>query len=33
VIVRLLRPPTREALDGFMIGALGALSFTAASDA
>ncbi|MEN3316801.1 MAG: hypothetical protein V7643_202 [Mycobacterium sp.] len=31
VIVRLLRPPTREALDGFMIGALGALSFTAAA--
>jgi hypothetical protein len=30
VIVRLLRPPTREALDGFMVGALGALSFTAA---
>ena len=31
VIVRLLRPPTREALDGFMIGALGALSYTAAA--
>jgi hypothetical protein len=31
VIVRLLRPPTREALDGFMIGALGALAFTAAA--
>ena len=31
VIVRLLRPPTREALDGFMVGALGALSFTAAA--
>jgi len=31
VIVRLLRPPTREALEGFMIGALGALSFTAAA--
>jgi hypothetical protein len=31
VVVRLLRPPTREALDGFMIGALGALSFTAAA--
>jgi len=31
VIVRLLRPPTREAFDGFMIGALGALSFTAAA--
>ena len=25
VMVRLLRPPTREALDGFIIGALGAL--------
>ncbi len=31
VIVRLLRPPTREALDGFIIGALGALAFTAAA--
>jgi hypothetical protein len=31
VIVRLLRPPTREALEGFMIGALGALMFTAAA--
>jgi hypothetical protein len=31
VIVRLLGPPTREALDGFMLGALGALSFTAAA--
>jgi RNA polymerase subunit RPABC4/transcription elongation factor Spt4 len=31
VIVRLLRPPTREALDGFMIGAMGALTFTAAA--
>jgi hypothetical protein len=31
VIMRLLKPPTREALDGFMIGALGALSFTAAA--
>ena len=31
VIVRVLRPPTREALDGFMIGALGALTFTAAA--
>jgi hypothetical protein len=31
VIVRILRPPTREALDGFMIGALGALTFTAAA--
>jgi len=31
VIVRILRPSTREALDGFMIGALGALTFTAAT--
>jgi hypothetical protein len=31
VIVRLLGPPTREALEGFMIGALGALMFTAAA--
>jgi hypothetical protein len=31
VIVRLLRPPTREALDGFVIGSLGALAFTAAA--
>ncbi len=31
VIVRLLRPPTRESLDGFMIGAMGALTFTAAA--
>jgi hypothetical protein len=31
VIVRLLRPPSREALDGFMIGALGALSYTGAA--
>jgi hypothetical protein len=31
VIVRLLRPSTREALDGFLVGALGALSFTAAA--
>ncbi|MGV0791984.1 zinc ribbon domain-containing protein [Mycolicibacterium sp. XJ1819] len=31
VIVRLVRPPSREALDGFMIGALGALTFTAAA--
>ena len=30
-IARMLRPPTRESLDGFMIGALGALSFTAAA--
>jgi hypothetical protein len=31
VIVRLLRPPTRESLDGFMIGAMGALTFTASA--
>lgn len=31
VIVRLSRPPSREALDGFMIGVLGALTFTAAA--
>ncbi|OBB70512.1 hypothetical protein [Mycobacterium sp. 852014-52144_SCH5372336] len=31
VIVRLMRPSSREALDGFMIGALGALSFSAAA--
>ena len=31
VLVRLLKPPTREALDGFVIGALGALAFTAAA--
>ncbi|MGV0778415.1 zinc ribbon domain-containing protein [Mycolicibacterium elephantis] len=31
VIVRLARPPSREALDGFIVGALGALTFTAAS--
>ena len=31
VIVRVLRPPSREALDGFMIGVLGALAFTAAA--
>ena len=31
LIVRLLRPPTREALDGFMVGTLGALSFTVAA--
>jgi hypothetical protein len=31
VIVRLLKPPTRESLDGFMIGALGSLMFTAAA--
>jgi hypothetical protein len=31
VVVRLTRPSTRESLDGFMIGALGALLFTAAA--
>ena len=32
VVVRLLRPPpTRESLDGFVIGALGAIGFTAAA--
>lgn len=31
VVVRLLRPATRESLDGFVIGALGALTFTAAA--
>lgn len=31
VVARFLRPPTRESLDGFMIGALGSLAFTAAA--
>jgi hypothetical protein len=31
VLIRLLKPSTREALDGFVIGALGALAFTAAA--
>ncbi len=31
VVVRLLRPSDRESLDGFMIGALGALAFSAAA--
>ncbi len=31
VLARMFRPSSREALDGFMIGALGALSFTAAA--
>jgi hypothetical protein len=31
VLVRMLRPSNRESLDGFMIGALGALAFTAAA--
>ena len=29
VVIRLVRPGSRESLDGFMIGALGALAFTA----
>lgn len=31
VVIRLVRPPSRESLDGFMIGALGATAFTAAA--
>jgi len=31
VVVRLLRPSNRESLDGFMIGTLGTLTFTAAA--
>ena len=31
VVVRLLRPGTRESLDGFVIGALGAIAFTASA--
>ncbi|MEO3759599.1 zinc ribbon domain-containing protein [Mycobacterium sp. B14F4] len=31
VFVRVMRPPSREALEGFTIGALGALAFTAAA--
>lgn len=31
IAIRLMGPPTRESLEGFMIGALGALSFTAAA--
>jgi protein-S-isoprenylcysteine O-methyltransferase Ste14 len=31
LVVRLTRPPSRESLDGFMIGAFGALAFTAAA--
>ena len=31
VLVRLWRPPARESLDGFLIGSLGAIGFTAAS--
>jgi len=31
IVVRLLRPRNRESLDGFVIGALGALTFTAAA--
>ncbi len=31
VVIRLTRPSSRESMDGFMIGALGALAFTAAA--
>ncbi|WP_066903978.1 hypothetical protein [Mycolicibacterium houstonense] len=31
VVIRVFRPPSRESLDGFMIGALGATAFTAAA--
>jgi hypothetical protein len=31
LVARVLRPPTRESLDGFLIGSVGALSFTAAA--
>jgi hypothetical protein len=31
VLVRVLRPPIRESLDGFLIGSLGAIGFTAAA--
>jgi hypothetical protein len=31
LVVRVLRPPTRESLDGFLIGSLGAIGFTAAA--
>ena len=31
VVIRLLRPPVRESLEGYVIGALGALSFTGAA--
>jgi hypothetical protein len=31
VVVRLLRPPHRESLDGFLIGSLGAISYIAAA--
>ncbi|MCB1291332.1 MAG: zinc ribbon domain-containing protein [Mycobacterium sp.] len=31
MVVRLLRPPVRESLDGFVIGAIGALSFAGAA--
>ncbi|MGH3969598.1 MAG: zinc ribbon domain-containing protein, partial [Mycobacterium sp.] len=32
VIARVFRPPTRESLDGFLVGALGAIVFTAAAN-
>jgi hypothetical protein len=31
VLLRVLRPPTRESLDGYLIGAAGALAYTAAA--
>lgn len=31
VLLRVLRPPTRESLDGFLIGAAGAIAYTAAA--
>lgn len=31
LVVRLFRPPIRESMDGFVLGALGALAFTAAA--
>ncbi|MFZ3268464.1 MAG: zinc ribbon domain-containing protein, partial [Mycobacterium sp.] len=31
VLLRLLRPPTRESLDGYLIGAAGAIAYTAAA--
>ena len=31
VVMRMARPRTRESLDGFVIGALGAIAFTAAA--
>ncbi len=31
IVIRLMRPPVRESLDGYIIGALGALAFTGAA--